>query len=139
MFLDESGDHSLEANKIDKSYPMFVLAGCIFDFDYYNKVAEPSINELKIKHFGRSDIILRSYDIRKQKGEFAMLVDYKKRVQFYEDINQTIDRLEFVVIAVAINKFRYINQYVNPINPYDLCFRFILERVIMYLGRDTKI
>ena len=35
MFLDESGDHSLD--KIDKSYPMFVLAGCIFDQEYYEK------------------------------------------------------------------------------------------------------
>ncbi|HCB35264.1 MAG TPA: DUF3800 domain-containing protein, partial [Candidatus Taylorbacteria bacterium] len=36
MFLDESGDHSLD--KIDASYPMFVLAGCIFDFEYYTNV-----------------------------------------------------------------------------------------------------
>ena len=44
MFLDESGDHSLD--KIDNSYPMFVLAGCIFDLDYYSKVAEPKIGEV---------------------------------------------------------------------------------------------
>lgn len=138
MFLDESGDHSLEASKIDKSYPMFVLAGCIFDFDAYNKVVEPTINDLKVRHFGRSDIILRSYDIRKQKREFAALVDYKKRIAFYEDINKTLGGLEFVVIAAAINKLNHINQYVTPANPYSLCFRFILERAIMYLGRDTE-
>ena len=51
MFLDESGDHSLI--KIDKSYPMFVLAGCIFDLDYYSEVVEPSVNKLKMKHFDR--------------------------------------------------------------------------------------
>lgn len=138
MFLDESGDHSLVASKIDKSYPMFVLAGCIFDFDYYNKVVEPSINDLKIKHFGRSDIILRSYNIRKQKEEFAALVDYKKRIQFYEDINKTLGGFEFVIIAAAINKLTHIDQYVTPANPYNLCFRFILERAVMFLGRNTE-
>ena len=51
MFLDESGDHSL--NTIDPSYPMFVLAGCIFDFDYYTNTIEPKLRELKIKHFGK--------------------------------------------------------------------------------------
>ncbi len=137
MFLDESGDHSLNLSKIDKSYPMFVLAGCIFDFDYYIKVVEPSVNELKIKYFKRTDIILRSYDIRKQKGEFASLVDYKKRIEFYEDINKILSGFEFTVIAAAINKLNHINQYKNPENPYNLCFRFILERAVMYLGRNT--
>lgn len=138
MFLDESGDHSLEVSKIDKSYPMFVLSGCIFDFEYYNKIVEPSISDLKMRYFGRNDIILRSYDIRKQKGEFAALVDYKKRIQFYEDINKTLSGLEFVIIAATINKLNFINQYLTPANPYNLCFRFILERAIMFLGRDTE-
>lgn len=137
MFLDESGDHSLNLDKIDKSYPMFILAGCIFDFDYYIKVVETSINDLKKKYFGRTDIILRSYDIRKQKGEFASLVDYKKRIEFYEDINKTLSDFEFIVIAAAINKLDHIKQYKNPENPYNLCFRFILERAVMYLGRST--
>lgn len=49
MFLDESGDHSLV--KIDSSYPMFVLAGCIFDFDYYTDFVEPKARKLKEKYF----------------------------------------------------------------------------------------
>lgn len=137
MFLDESGDHSLDASKIDKSYPMFVLAGCIFDFDYYIKVVETNINELKNKYFGRTDIILRSYNIRKQKGDFLSLVDRKKRIQFYEDINKLFSGFQFTVIAGAINKLEHIEQYVNPANPYNLCFRFILERAVMYLGRGA--
>jgi hypothetical protein len=63
MFLDESGDHSLD--KIDNSYPMFVLAGCIFDFDYYTNFVEPEARKLKIKYFKKENIIFRSYDIRK--------------------------------------------------------------------------
>jgi hypothetical protein len=41
MFLDESGDHSLD--KVDDTYPVFVLAGCIFDFEYYSKTVEPAV------------------------------------------------------------------------------------------------
>jgi len=136
MFLDESGDHSLD--KIDKSYPMFVLAGCIFDFDYYSSVAEPKINELKLKHFGRTDIILRSYDIRKQKGDFKSLVDKKKREVFYADMDVLMESLNFKVIAAAIHKTKLKNQYSNPHNPYNLCLHFILERSAMFLGKSGE-
>ena len=135
MFLDESGDHSLD--KIDSSYPMFVLAGCIFDFDYYLNQAEKQVSELKIKFFGKGNIILRSYDIRKQKGSFASLVDKSKREKFYEAINALMESLNFTVIAAAINKTKLKGQYGHPTNPYHLCLRFILERAVMYLGRSN--
>jgi len=137
MFLDESGDHSLDPNKIDRSYPMFVLAGCIFDLEYYTKSVEPKINELKLKHFGRVDVIFRSYDIRKQRNEFATLVDKKKRENFYNDLNSLVASLDLTIIAAAINKLSHIPQYKAPSNPYNLCFQFILERTIMYLGRSA--
>ena len=133
MFLDESGDHSLD--KIDPSYPMFVLAGCVFDFEYYSNEVEPRINELKIKHFGRTSTILRSYDIRKQKREFSCLVDKKKRESFYNDLDLLVESLDFKIIAAAIHKLKLKNQYSEPDNPYNLCLRFILERTIMFLGR----
>ena len=133
MFLDESGDHSLD--KIDPSYPMFVLAGCVFDFEYYSNEVEPRINELKIKHFGRTSTILRSYDIRKQKREFSCLVDKKKRESFYNDLDLLVESLDFKIIAAAIHKLKLKNQYCEPDNPYNLCLRFILERTIMFLGR----
>jgi hypothetical protein len=136
MFLDESGDHSL--SKIDKSYPMFVLAGCIFDFDYYSKTVEPEINKLKLKYFNKTEVILRSYDIRKQKGEFSCLVDRKKRDEFTSDLNQIMTGLNFHIIAAAINKNELKNQYSAPSNPYHLCLEFILERSIMYLGRSGE-
>lgn len=45
LFLDESGDHSL--SKIDPQYPMFVLAGCVFEMGYYEDVVVPEINSFK--------------------------------------------------------------------------------------------
>ena len=136
MFLDESGDHSLD--KIDKSYPMFVLAGCVFDFDYYSNEVELKINQLKIKHFGKTDIILRSYDIRKQKGEFSCLVDKAKREFFYNDLDVLVKSLDFKIIAAAIHKSKLKNQYFEPDNPYNLCLQFILERSVMFLGRSNE-
>ena len=136
LFLDESGDHSLE--KIDDTYPVFVLAGCIFDFEYYTTKVESAVRALKQKHFSKDSIILRSYDIRKQKNDFAALVDKRRREAFYNDLNALLSSLEFTIIAAAINKTALKKQYVDPDNPYHLCFRFILERSIMYLGRRKE-
>lgn len=136
MFLDESGDHSLD--KIDASYPMFVLAGCVVDFDYYINVIEQQAKELKLKYFGRDNIILRSYDIRKQKGDFSILVDRKKREAFYSDLDTLVSSLEFTIIAAAINKTKLKTHYQTPNNPYYICFQFILERAVMYLGRSSE-
>ena len=136
MFLDESGDHSLD--KIDKSYPMFVLAGCIFDLDYYSNEVELKVNQIKIKYFGKTDIILRSYDIRKQKGEFSCLVDRRKRESFYNDLDNLVKLLDFKIIAAAIHKSKLRNQYLEPDNPYNLCLQFILERSVMFLGRTKE-
>ena len=105
--------------------------------DYYSKIVEPKVNELKIKHFGRIDIIIRSYDIRKQKGAFACLVDKKKRDLFYNDLDILIKSLDFKIIAAAIHKPKFKNQYHDPDNPYNLCLRFILERSAMFLGRSS--
>jgi len=138
MFLDESGDHGLEKDKIDKSYPMFVLCGCIFDLDKYTASTEPVVNAFKLKYFKTTDVILRSYDIRKQKKEFSFLVDYKTRLGFMDSLTNLISSLEFTVIAAAINKIKLINRYNEPENPYYLCLRFILERASMFLGRSKE-
>ncbi|MFZ5366365.1 MAG: DUF3800 domain-containing protein [Patescibacteria group bacterium] len=137
MFLDESGDHDLE--KIDKSYPIFCLAGCIVDFNYYAQIFEKRVDELKVKHFGTREIILRSYDIRKQKGEFSVLVDKKKRETFYKDLDCLVESLEFTVIASVINKSKLKKQYSKPSDPYELCFQFIMERFCMFLGEKRDV
>ena len=138
MFLDESGDHSLEKDKIDKSYPMFVLCGCIFDLAGYTDSIEPTVNKFKTKYFKTTDMILRSYDIRKQKKEFSFLVDYETRLLFMDDLTKLMSSLKFTIIAAAINKIKLVNRYNNPEDPYHLCLRFILERASMFLGRSKE-
>jgi len=136
MFLDESGDHSLD--KIDKSYPMFILAGCIFDLDNYTNVVEQEINKLKLKYFGKSTVILRSYDIRKQKNEFKALINTKRRQNFMDDLSKILSSIDYKIIAAAIRKDKLKDNYTDPHNPYHLCFRFILERSVMFLGRSKE-
>ena len=53
MFLDESGDHSLV--KIDEQFPVFCLAGCIFDEGEYQQNSKAKTDAFKnplFQYFG---------------------------------------------------------------------------------------
>ncbi len=56
IYVDESGDHSLES--IDKQYPVFVLAFCIFNKKIYSESIIRKLKEVKFKYFGHDMVIL---------------------------------------------------------------------------------
>jgi len=131
LFLDESGHHGLR--KINQEYPIFLLACCIFEENYFKNIFTKKVEELKIKHFGIKDIILHSRDIRKWQKEFKCLGDLNKRLAFYKDLDNLIKNSEFSIIASAINKNKLIQQYgPRADNPYDISLSFILERSVFY-------
>ena len=71
MFLDESGDHSL--TKIDPQYPVFVLAGAVFDAQYHDQHATPVFNKAKADLFGRADIIIHTADLTRNRSPFEAM------------------------------------------------------------------
>lgn len=133
LFLDESGDHNLKA--IDPQHPVFVLAGGIFEVDYYQNTVVPSINNIKEKFFGNSKIILHSRDIRKQEHQpFLVLRNKEKRERFYKEWNRLIAGLDFTVLAAIIDKHKLLKQYGRSAeNPYHLSLSFLMERFSMFL------
>jgi len=133
IFLDESGCNNLI--KVDPKYPIFVLAGCIIEENYYNQKFIKKVDNLKIKYFGTKEIILRSYDIRKQKNQFSILVDKHIRDFFYLDINKLITDLNMVILSAVIDIKELKRQYLYPTDPYELCLTFLMERFCIFLGR----
>lgn len=82
LFLDESGDHSLV--KIDPQYPMFVLAGCIFESEYYEKVVAPEVEKFKRALFNNPKLILHTEDITHNRKGFERISDTEFRRHFCE-------------------------------------------------------
>lgn len=127
VFVDESGDHSLES--IDPQYPMFVLAFCVFRKEDYALQVCPSVIQFKCKHFGHDCIVLHEREIRKTQGAFRFLLDPARRVPFYDDLNTLVEEAPFTIIATAIRKDRLVDRYSSPYNPYHLALGFGLERL----------
>jgi len=136
FFLDETGDHALSS--VDESFPLFLLAGCLFAEEELIRV-EGEINELKQIFFGSQAVILHSREIRKCEGAFQVLFDLELKREFYERLNKILKSAQFTVIGAGIQKKRFIEKY-GPLadNPYSISLSFILERMTYCLKNSNS-
>jgi len=132
VFVDESGDHGLVS--IDPSYPMFVLAFCIFEKLKYAECIVPAVVKLKFKYFGHDQVVLHERDIRKATGSFRFLCEEARRDTFFHDLNLLMQDSPFTLIASAIRKEHHQHQYFSPENPYHIAMGFGLERIFLHLN-----
>lgn len=138
VFVDESGDHSLES--INPDWPLFVLSFCIFPVDAYVHQVTPAIRQLKFDFFGHDLAILHEHDIRKKKGAFSQL-NKEAREAFMSRLTDVIAATDMTMIAVVIDKNRHKAKYSQPGHPYHLAMQFGLERVAAFMaihGQDEE-
>jgi len=81
VYVDESGDHSLSS--VNKDFPIFVLAFCIFEKKSYSQSAVLKLKNFKFKHFGHDMVILHENEIRRDKGWFKILNTPKRRKKIF--------------------------------------------------------
>lgn len=131
VYLDETGDHSLENE--DKDFPVFAIVMFICEIEHYINTIVPLVYRLKLDYWGHEGAILHSRDIRKAQGEFTFLRNVDERPEFYRRINEIMDQ-DYALIACAIRKQNHRERYgINAQNPYDLSLMFALERLLFYL------
>lgn len=132
VYVDESGDGNLE--KPNPSYPMFVLAFCIFEKKSYVSSVSPAIQAFKFKHFGHDTIVLHEREIRMQSKPFIFLKSQSKRAVFMKDLNQLVDETPMTVIAAVIDKHALKQKYAKATDPYILAMKFCVERLYRFLA-----
>lgn len=131
LFIDESGDHGLKT--IDSSFPVFLLCGVLISEDEYVQI-NAIVNQVKLKYWNNSNVILHSRDIRKCNNEFKILFDLKVKEQFYNDINGILTTSNYKIISSAIDKISFIKKYGKlEDDVYEIALSFILERTIFCL------
>jgi len=131
VYLDESGDHSLEL--VDRDFPLFTLVLFICDQTIYTDKILPEMCKLKMDFFGHEAVIIHSRDIRKALGDFNFLLDSTKRQPFYDRINNLMSAFDYCLIASVIRKQVHKDKYMWASNPYDLALKFALERLLPLL------
>jgi len=135
-FLEESGDHILSGG--DPNYPVFVLAGVVVEEDYYASVIQPEMEELKQKLFGRTDLVLHTADITRNRNGFEGLKDPGFRARFFQELNAAMRRWDYTVLSVIVDKRRLVEVYESSAwDPYDLSVGFLVERLV-FLSEERK-
>jgi hypothetical protein len=138
LFLDESGDHSL--SKIDPQYPMFVLGGVIVDQEYAEGKMTRRVEDLKRSFFGRTDIVLHTADLVRNRNGFECMKETSCREAFYQALNSLMRELDYKVVACAIRKDEHIKKYnISALDPYFLALEILVERFAFEVGKGKGI
>lgn len=136
VYLDETGDHSLEL--IDKDFPVFGVVLLICDTEVYIQRIIPAVCRLKFDYFGHEGVVLHSREIRRAQGEFGFLTNPSRRQPFYERINRIMS-LDYRLIATFIRKQRHKDRYGDrATHPYELALTFALERLLWLLENEGQ-
>jgi len=137
LFLDESGDHNLSV--VDPQYPIFVLGGIIVDLDYAQNEMTEAVNQFKQTLFGRSDIILHTADITRNRNGFEAMKDKVFRERFYRELNSLMQNLRYTVVACVIRKDQHISRYgLAALDPYLMSLDILVERFCMSVGKIER-
>lgn len=136
VYVDESGDHSLSS--VDKDYPIFCLAFCIFRKSDYANFAVGQLHDFKFRWFGHDSFVLHESDIVKRRYPFSFLQYDDIRNRFMEDLSGVLHRSPMTVMAAVIRKEHLTRKYTSPDNPYQLALLFCLERVFEFLRANGE-
>lgn len=138
VFADESGDNG--SRSIDPDFPLFVLALCLFDVDYYIHKVCPQLQEIKFKYFAHDGVIFHERDIRKQLGPFSILREMSVRTDFQKDLSLLIDSLNFHIFAVIIDKRDYVSSSLAASDMYSVAMEASLRQLGGYLdSADARV
>lgn len=139
VYVDESGDHSLTS--IDKGYPVFVLAFCVFHKEHYSTGIVPAMEQLKFRNFGHDMVVLHEAEIRKEITPFDGFLNKAHKDFFVNELNSLILESKFILISSAILKEQLHQKVSKDTNAYHLALLPCLESLYDLLvekGQEQK-
>ena len=134
VFIDESGNHSLDPKHVEALYSVFVLgAVCFEDADYER--FDKKFRRFKEQLFGTDEYIVHTAEITrpgKSKDPLtARFYDPGFRARFYGELSDLVARSRFQAVACVVRKEQLEGMPGNAAtDPYLYSFDFILNRVI---------
>ena len=105
------------------------------DKEYAEGPLIDALNEFKAEMFGRTDIVLHTADITRNRNGFENMKDEAFRNHFYGQLNELMRNLPYSVVACVIRKDEYLSRYgLATIDPYLLSLGVLVEIFCFDLG-----
>ena len=153
VFIDENGDSSIKGvmKNLKKNIPVeqnnryFTITACVISRDTFPKIRQANIN-LKEKHWKNGlynynkkklkRVCFHSHEIRTKTDPFSdKVINYS---MFLGDLNKYIYNLNIKIFSSTLDKKRHCERYKEPMNPYNLCINFILERLVKFYLKENQ-
>lgn len=136
LYIDEVGNHEMK-HADDENHRFLSLTGVIVESNYCRDVLNPEMEGIKRKFF-QSDpdipVIFHRKDMINKREPFQRLQDPLVETEFNHDILNSLERWDYRVITVVIDKKAHRDQYVVwHFHPYHYCLAVMLERYILFM------
>lgn len=136
LYLDECGNATfspkMSYNKPNERY--LTIGGVLLRGDKHWTALSPAIIDLKLRYFGRQDILLHFTDLVHGRSVFAQY-DELTRLQFWRDFLGIIYENDCALFAITIDKQRMQTRYKFLYDPYHLILAWLIERLIYTLKK----
>jgi hypothetical protein len=141
VYIDEVGNNDLKSSN-DINHRYLSLTGVIFELGYVAEFLTPQIESLKTEYFGShpdEPIIFHRKELINQKYPFDSLKDEELRKKFNKDFLDLINKLDFKIITVIIDKLEHTKKYETwKHDPYHYCMEIIVERFFFFLKDNAS-
>jgi hypothetical protein len=134
VYVDESGSPAIGSNLA--SYPVFVLAFCIFEVGTYVNKIEPAFQAIKFKHFGHDLLIFHESEIRKRSGSFGALHESEFREGFLDDLGLAIAESKFWILPIISQKSPLTSKKATSDDIYAESSKLGIERVVSWVAKN---
>ncbi len=138
LYIDEVGNSDLKASR-DPNHRYLSLTGVTLGLDYVDRVVAPEIETLKRRYFTThvdEPLVFHRKELVNRRPPFQALRDRKIEEKFNADLLNLLERLEYRVITVVIDKLDHQERYlVWHYDPYHYCLEVLMERYVLWLRR----
>lgn len=142
MYVDEVGNPDLESSD-NPNHRFLSLTGVIISLDAVKDMIHPEVESLKTKYFGShpdDPVIFHRKELLSAKPPFQVLNDPKTRESFDSDLLNYLEKWEYAVITVCLDKKRHRDTYTTwRYDPYHYCLAILLERFNFRLNRQKAV
>ena len=142
IYIDEVGNPDMNSSNL-KDHRFLCLTGVVLKLSYVSEVIQPELDEFKGK-FLKSDpddpVTLHRKEILYRKGPFSFLKDDNLKNEFNTDLLNLLDKWDYSVIAVVIDKEEHNVRYdIWKYDPYHYCQEVLIERYRLFLDINNSV
>lgn len=139
MYVDENGNYNLRENLANDSNRYLCLTGVVMRILSHDLLTQ-KLNDLKMKYFGSTDIILHRREIISAKPPFEALKDEGIRSEYNTDILRIISEMKYGVISIVIDKKTLVDKYtlLKAQDPYALALEYLMQRYQYWMQEYSR-